>query len=732
MKKNQQSDQDFLRELEGLRQRVAEARLQLQDYQDPPSLIERLAELEGKEEDYRTLLETVRNFLWDAETWRQPLNQGLRVGTERLRLILEAASDGFWDLDFSNDLMYYSPSWARMLGYETEELNQKGLRNWMAWSHPDDQELLRQKLRSHLNSESAIFECEHRLRHRDGRWKWVLARGKVAIWDSRGEPLRLMGTHTDITRRKQTEEALRASEHRLNLAVEASEAAIYDYNLDSDELFYSPRIFQIIGCPGRETLDSGKRFLAWWLQQVHPDDRRRVETAFDALLAGIEERCQLDYRVCRHNGEWSYVQGWSRIIQCGPEGRARRVLGVITDITERKQTENSLRQAQNRLEYLLSTNPAVVYSCELHGGDMIITFVSHNLYQQLGYHPEEFIRPGNNRQDYWNTRLHPEDWPLVESGFSELLETGFRVVEYRYRHKNGSYRWLYDEAKLIERDGYQEIIGSWVDITMRKEAEAVLAEFNRTLELRVERETRERMAKEQLLVQQAKMAAIGEMLGAIAHQWKQPLQVLRMTAAGLENYARQDQLDVDKLMIGVDRLRGNVDFLEKTMQSFRNLMNPNQQRQDFLLMATIRELVDLFGAHYYATDNIRISLSGDEKLSARGYPNEFKQVILNLLNNARDAIRWRYREQRLPEEGRITISVRLENEYKQVEVSDNGGGIDPHVLPRVFEPYQTTRAEQGGMGIGLYISKTIVEQRMSGQLFAKNNRDGAVFILWLK
>jgi PAS domain S-box-containing protein len=169
-------------------------------------------------------------------------------------------------------------------------------------------------------------------------------------------------------------------------------------------------------------------------------------------------------------------------------GGRKKVIGAVRDITERKRIEEMLKESQARLHYLLTANPAVIYTCEA-AGDYAATFVSDNIKIQLGYEPQELV----NNPKFWADHVHPEDRPRVFADLPRVFEHGYYTHEYRFQKKDGTYRWMHDELRLV-RDGQgnpMEIVGYWIDITERKRMEEALKRAHWELELRVEERTAE-------------------------------------------------------------------------------------------------------------------------------------------------------------------------------------------------------------------------------------------------
>ncbi|MBV6340906.1 PAS domain S-box protein [Candidatus Magnetobacterium casense] len=261
----------------------------------------------------------------------------------------------------------------------------------------------------------------------------------------------------------------------------------------------------------------------------------------------------------------------------------------------------------------------------------------------------------------------------------------------------------------------------------RKRMEEELKILNTTLETRVAKETETRQKNEQLLIQQSKMAAMGEMLVLIAHQWKQPLNILSIFVQDLKEAYRFGELNDQYINNISDNSMNQILFMSKTMDDFRNFFKPSKDKVIFDVKLAVEELVFLF-SKIFTSNGICIGVKevSSSKLLVVGYPNEFKQVMLNLLNNSRDAIILRKNAETI--NGKIEIKFDKDETKNEaiISIRDNGGGIPQDVMDRIFEPYYTTKGTEG-TGVGLYMSRTIIETNMNGKLTVSNVDGGAEF-----
>lgn len=303
-----------------------------------------------------------------------------------------------------------------------------------------------------------------------------------------------------------------------------------------------------------------------------------------------------------------------------------------------------------------------------------------------------------------------------------LLHPG--LFETRHRRKDGSLFDVEVHAGGVELEGKRYVLASARDITARKELESQLAqkqaqleELNGSLERRVRSAVAELREKDQLLITQGRLAAMGEMLGNIAHQWRQPLNALALVLSNLKDEARFGELDADAVERAVTAGNRLVQGMSATINDFRDFFRPEKERRAFSALAQVRETISLIDASFRSA-GITIEVLASSNLRLFGHANEYSQVLLNLLANAKQAI-----QSQGTGTGRVTLWLGERDGQGCLTVRDDGGGIPEAVLDKIFEPYFSTK--ESGSGIGLYMSRQIVERSLGGRITARNVPGGA-------
>lgn len=251
-----------------------------------------------------------------------------------------------------------------------------------------------------------------------------------------------------------------------------------------------------------------------------------------------------------------------------------------------------------------------------------------------------------------------------------------------------------------------------------------MEQITNELENRVEDEITKRREKEQLLIHQSRLAAMGEMIESIAHQWRQPLNIISLAVTNITMKRTLGALEDDEIDKNNAIINNNLAFMSNTIDDFRNFFNTEKESFYFDPSQPIHEIFTLLGEQLrYANISYFVHKTCDEEIF--GVANEFKQVILNILNNAQDAIKNKEEHSG----GKIEITLHCDATHLYIDISDTGGGVPISIIDRIFEPYFTTKLHNKGTGIGLYMSKVIIEQHFGGTLSVRNTLEGAIFTL---
>ncbi len=250
-----------------------------------------------------------------------------------------------------------------------------------------------------------------------------------------------------------------------------------------------------------------------------------------------------------------------------------------------------------------------------------------------------------------------------------------------------------------------------------------LEALNHELDDKIKEAVAKNSEQEQMLIQQSRSAAMGEMIGNIAHQWRQPLNALGLLMQNLYYSFESDELDLEQMERSMEKGQKLMQNMSKTIDDFRDFFKPNKEIEHFSVSSAINSAVELVSASY-KNHNIELKQLLDESLMLDGYPNEFAQVLLNILSNAKDAL-----DVNSIEDAYVHIKCHSTDDAVIVEITDNAGGIDEKIVEKIFDPYFTTKHQDVGTGIGLYMSKMIIENNMHGKITVINMEKGAKFTI---
>ena len=365
-----------------------------------------------------------------------------------------------------------------------------------------------------------------------------------------------------------------------------------------------------------------------------------------------------------------------------------------------------------------------VVVCDSHG---IVTSLNPAAEQIFGYSAREMTgRELNCLLDEQGDRA---DTVFPSRGTYDLPREGNRIRhEIPGLRKNGTSFPMDLSISKVSLAGETAYIGIVRDTTERKQIEAAMIEkqlqlvkLNLSLEERVAATVNEMREKDRLLIQQSRVAAMGELVNNIAHQWRQPLNVLGLLIQQLRMFYDVGSLRKEFLDSSVNKSMDLINHMSQTINNFMNFYSSDTEKVEFTVHEAVARTVSLV-EDAFKNLQIGIDFHTNADSSIFGCPNEYSQALLNILMNAKDALL----ESR-PEDARVTVTIGREGDRSVVTVTDNAGGIADEVMGKIFEPYFTTKGPDRGTGVGLYMSKTIIEKNMNGSLTARSTPEGTEF-----
>jgi PAS domain S-box-containing protein len=627
-----------------------------------------------------------------------------------------------WKNDPSWSVEYVSKNVYDVLGYSKYEL-ENSIVEYKEIVFKTDLERVVEEVESSVSNEVDNFtHKEYRLKRRDGKVLWVNDTTHI-IRDKKGKVTHFLGYITDITKQHTTTEELLDVSSRFRLALEGTKDGLWDWDMSTNRVFFSKKWKEMLGYQEEELANR----LETWTSRIHPDDVDMVFDAINAHFAKDVEYYETEYKIKCKDGSYKWILDRGKAL-FDENDKAYRMIGFHTDMTEKKSLENKLRELNKKsIEYNRQLQKAQevahlgYWNYRQEGATL---YWSDEVYNIFGIEDKSV----ELSLDYFYSFLLDSD---TDRGKREFLESVRDKSPYKIVHKiatpKGEIKYIKGESehKYDDSGHFVESIGTVLDITELKDTELKLEELNQNLKEEVQSKVSELREKEQMLIQQSKMAAMGEMIGSIAHQWRQPLNALSILKDTVVDDYYENALSDDIMDRFEERANNLISYMSKTIDDFRNFFIPSKSKIKFNLIEEINSIQDIVLAQL-KSNAIALNITHkDSTIEIISYPNEFKQVILNIINNSKDAI------VKLSKKGKIDIDISQDSRHIYIYITDNGGGIDDDIIDKVFEPYFTTKFQAQGTGLGLYMAKTIIENSMDGVLSVENIEDGAKFIIKL-
>ncbi|SFV62906.1 histidine kinase [hydrothermal vent metagenome] len=294
----------------------------------------------------------------------------------------------------------------------------------------------------------------------------------------------------------------------------------------------------------------------------------------------------------------------------------------------------------------------------------------------------------------------------IKKGSSEtliiLFENVTKTIEYQRQLQQDRNENIMLSKELIKKNAQLEV-------------------YNREMDRLVQEEIAKNIENQKLIRLQARHAQMGELIGMITHQWKQPLSIININSGYLKMRYSDEIEDKDIFVSKIENILNQSRYLNQTIIDFQNFFNPNEKKKIFNLKDVIEKTLSLVSSDYI---NKNISITIDEKSSADilGYENEYSQVVLSILQNSREALLLHPNKNMY-----ISISIETKDKKSILKIKDNAGGIPESIIDSIFNAYMTTK--ESGSGLGLHISKSIIEKKMNGTIAVQNLDEGAEFTI---
>lgn len=514
---------------------------------------------------------------------------------------------------------------------------------------------------------------------------------------------------------------LNETNEKLQAATEIAKVVYWEYDIKSDLFTFNDRFYEVMHNSTAAKEGGYQISSAEYIKRyVHPDDVFIIPVEVKKALESQEKEYTsfVEIRVLR-GGEIVYASANFRLLY-DDNGDAQKAIGASQDITEQKLAQLEIERTSSEWVQAMDAFGDMIYLLDTKRH---LIRANKKFYAAMGIDEKQAL--GAVISELTHPNLDPQGCPICSAQMA--FEDKNMILEADDVH-NPTTLPLEITIKTIKNELQEPVavITSLHDLSHTRRIEQELRVLNESLEIRVHEELIKNREKDLLLIRQSRLAAMGEMITNIAHQWRQPLNALAITIQDTKYAFEENELNepyIDKMVTDSMRL---INYMSHTIDDFRSFFRPDREKERF----RVAEACEL-AAHVIA-DSLKNNFIGfetnykDDELYLMGYPHEFSQVILNLLSNAKDALL-----ERKTKKPSILLEISKYNENIKIIVQDNGGGVDADVLERAFEPYFTTKEQGKGTGLGLYMSKMIVEQHMEGKIYAYNTDDGACFVVEL-
>lgn len=529
-----------------------------------------------------------------------------------------------------------------------------------------------------------------------GRKRWLKTR-IYPLTDTSGKIKNIVITHEDITEEIKSKNELRKSRENYQLLADNALDLIWKMNMDLEFTYVNPSVNTLLGY-------STKEFIGTKLYQHCSSNQFEIiqKLITEMLNSNSDDGASLEALMYRKDGSEIPLEINGKIIfnelhqAIGFQGSAR---DFTVKTKARKELQNALNELEKKSQELQTVLEEAPNPIMLHNEAGEVLMVNKVWEKLSGYSFDEI-----DTIDKWTQKAcskkslikQKESYELYS--ISEKINLGENIVT----SKDGQEMiWQVSSAPLGTINGKRTVVTSAMDITELKK-------------------------KDEMMMAQSRHAAMGEMIGMIAHQWRQPIAGIAMDANNMLLDIAFETFDNASAAEYAQDILDQTNHLSKTIDDFRNFFKPDKSVSSVKVEDIMEETLAI--VRESLTNNsitLKTSYISDSLVDA--YPRELMQVFVNIINNAKDSLLSSHTQDAL-----IEIKVYDDGDYVHTEICDNGAGIDEAVLPKIFDPYFSTKDEKTGTGLGLYMSKMIIEEHLHGYITASNNKDsGACFKVML-
>ena len=582
----------------------------------------------------------------------------------RLELVIDSINEGIWDWNLITNEAYFSSKWKSLLNYEDYEIGNNA-KFFFDLVHPDDKIRVEESLRNYLsNPIDNKYFLEIRMRNKYGKYIWILTRGKV-ILDEKNNPLRILGTHSDITFRKELEKEILKEKEFISKIIDNSNAIVVV--IDSEgTMFRANKYAQNFTGYTQEEISSVPYF---WTRFLPFDARSSViDVMKEAKNGNIIKHFRNSW--ISKSGEEKIFE-WSNMLVQKDDGSMDYMASIGIDITEKEQIQKRILEQKQEFELIFNYSKDGIAILDLN--TKFIKFNS-SLLEMLELSKEEL-----------------ELKKLFDFSITLDTEKNRRILKELFLK---GYINNYEETFLIK----DKRVAVSFSISLLPDKQRLLMLIRDVSSLKIMQE-------------QAKLASLGEMIGNIAHQWRQPLSFISTSASALRLKSEFNMLNKEDIEESSKAIVKQTEYLSNTIDNFRDFIKEDKEYKNISIKEVLDNCLNLVHASLH-NNFVNLILDDEDDLEIYGNKNELTEAFLNIISNSKDALKEKKEEDRF-------IFIKTKNfdiNRLSLEIFDSGDGIDESIISKVLEPSFTTKHKSQGTGLGLAIVDKIVRERHGGSI----------------
>ncbi|MCH9814704.1 MAG: PAS domain S-box protein [Epsilonproteobacteria bacterium] len=596
----------------------------------------------------------------------------------------EESAQGILVVEDTERIIYSNSVVSNMLGYQSFELLTLTFNQLFETKNAYDTFIttLKEQL---VTQESIDFKYEFKTKYSEVIWVEV---------SSDYQPISSIFVITIVDIFKRLE-----SKQKLQFLIEGSNDGIWEWDLISNEVYFSARWKEMLGFEESEL----KNEFYTWERRLNLEDKETILQEIQNCIDGQADHFVNVHRLRHKEGHWVWIYVRAKTF-FDANGKAVYMSGFHTDISDLKNAQKDTEQQYLVLRSLFDATPDLISykDYEVEGGIYISCNSAFEKF--IGLKESELI--GKNDIDLFGKERGEYN---REQDREVLRQRTSRIIEEWVTYPNEK-RVLLHTMKTPVYDDQGKLLG--------------LFGISRDMTEQHMGQVKEKEHHKQLLFQ-SRLAQMGEMISMIVHQWRQPLNALSIVVNNLYLDHVMQELSDEKLQKSIDQSQKIIKSMTHTIDDFRNFYQQHQPTKMLNINDVIEKALDIT-ENTLISSNIRLKRTYGCRDEIEVHESEMMQVFLNILKNAQDNFKEKKVRQAL-----LIINTTETKEGIEIEICDNGGGIKEEHLEKVFEPYFTTKSDANGTGLGLYMSKMIIEDHHHGKIYAKNSDVGVCFVITL-